>query len=45
MQTHFIRIRDFAGKNDRTSMISSSGRITGDAATSSGEGMIFMRTV
>ncbi|PNY11736.1 hypothetical protein L195_g008349 [Trifolium pratense] len=44
MQTHFICIRDFTGKNDRTSMISVSGRITGDATALEGGG-ILMSTV
>ncbi|KAK2380839.1 F-box/kelch-repeat protein [Trifolium repens] len=32
LQTHFIRIRDFTGKKDMTSITRSSGRITGDFA-------------
>jgi hypothetical protein len=42
MQTHFIRIKDFTESNDKTSPISSSGRITSDAATLC-RGGIFMR--
>jgi hypothetical protein len=32
LQTHFIRIRDFPGRKDRTSITRSSGRITCDFA-------------
>ncbi|MCI05073.1 hypothetical protein A2U01_0026122, partial [Trifolium medium] len=31
--THFISIKDFTVRYDKTSPISSSGRVTGDAAT------------
>ncbi|MCH95990.1 hypothetical protein A2U01_0016973, partial [Trifolium medium] len=40
LSTHFIRVKDFTVRNDKTSAISSSGRVTGDAATMDGGGVL-----
>jgi len=44
LQTHFIRIRYFTPRKDKTSTISSSGRITSSTTTLGGGG-IFIGTV